>query len=147
MTLNRFNWLIRIAISTMFLVTNGWQKWGLELFIHPDEEKCCNWRRQVVQCGVCLSTIIMVPCILNDNDVLKLGEHELKSFLCRDTHPAHMFHCESQHFLIGGMYFLESIGHRPSYGNHEQLLQNIRQRLYVLPGDTTVYRAMARKPP
>ena len=45
------------------LVTNGWQKWGLELFIHPDEEKCCNWRRQVVQCGFCLSTIIMVPCI------------------------------------------------------------------------------------
>ena len=119
------------------------KKWGLELFIHPDEEK-------MLQLAPASGSMWGLPVdnyngplhFLNDNDVLKLGEHELKIILVPGHSPGHIcFYCESQHFLIGGdVLFLESIGRTDlPGGNHEQLLQNIRQRLYVLPGDTTVY--------
>jgi len=48
---------------------------------------------------------------------------------------------EAQNFLIGGdVLFYESIGRTDlPGGNHEQLLQSIQEKLFVLPDETIVY--------
>ena len=44
------------------------------------------------------------------------------------------------HVFVGDVLFLDSIGRSDLYGgNHEQLLESIRQKLMVLPDDTIVY--------
>lgn len=56
--------------------------------------------------------------------------------------PGHMvFYHEKEKILIGGdVLFRESIGRTDlPGGNHDQLLSNIREKVYTLPEDVTVY--------
>ena len=51
------------------------------------------------------------------------------------------FYCQKQNFLIGGdVLFQNSIGRTDlPYGNHEALIKNIKEKLFKLPPDVTVY--------
>jgi glyoxylase-like metal-dependent hydrolase (beta-lactamase superfamily II) len=50
-------------------------------------------------------------------------------------------HCAKQNFLIGGdVLFNRSIGRTDlPGGNHEQLIKNIKEKLFVLPNETVLY--------
>lgn len=79
---------------------------------------------------------------LQDGDQITLDNDELEVILAPGHSPAHIcFYCSAQKFLIGGdVLFRNSIGRTDlPGGNHQQLLNSIKKRLYTLPDDTIVY--------
>ena len=79
---------------------------------------------------------------LKENEVLKLDEDEFKILHVPGHSPGHIaFHNEAQKFVVSGDVLFEgSIGRTDLYkGNHEQLLESIRTKLFILDGDTKVY--------
>lgn len=79
---------------------------------------------------------------LKAGDIIMLGEDELTVIEAPGHSPGHIcFYCEKQHFIISGdVLFNRSIGRTDlPGGDHETLLKNIRERLFVLPEETVVY--------
>ena len=79
---------------------------------------------------------------LKEGDLVVLGKDELKVLFTPGHSPGHIcFYCEAQHFIIGGdVLFKGSIGRTDlPGGNHETLLNSIRQELFTLPEDVIVY--------
>ena len=79
---------------------------------------------------------------LNEDDTIYLDKDELKVILAPGHSPAHIcFYSANQKFLIGGdVLFRNSIGRTDlPGGNHQQLLDSIKTKLYTLPDDTIVY--------
>lgn len=79
---------------------------------------------------------------LKDGDKIQIDNDELEVILAPGHSPAHIcFYSTAQKFLIGGdVLFRNSIGRTDlPGGNHQQLLDNIKKRLYTLPDDTLVY--------
>lgn len=79
---------------------------------------------------------------LKEGDVIKIGEDELAVIEAPGHSPGHVcFYCKAQNFVIGGdVLFQRSIGRTDlPGGDHQTLLNSIRQKLFVLPGQTVVY--------
>jgi glyoxylase-like metal-dependent hydrolase (beta-lactamase superfamily II) len=79
---------------------------------------------------------------LAEGDVVSLGDDQLQVIHVPGHSPGSIcFYCEKQHFIIGGdVLFQRSIGRTDlPYGNHEYLLQNIKEKLFKLPADVKVY--------
>ena len=79
---------------------------------------------------------------LKEGDIVKLGEDELKVIEAPGHSPGHIcFYCAKQNFLIcGDVLFYRSIGRTDLPGaDHQTLLKNIREKLFVLPEETVVY--------
>lgn len=79
---------------------------------------------------------------LKEGDTVLLGADELKVIEAPGHSPGHIcFYSAAQHFIISGdVLFNRSIGRTDlPGGNHELLLKNIREKLFVLPGETVVY--------
>lgn len=79
---------------------------------------------------------------LKDGDRIKLGEDELEILFTPGHSPGSIsFYCRKQQFVIGGdVLFRMSIGRTDlPGGNHQTLVNSIRQKLFVLPDDTIVY--------
>ena len=77
---------------------------------------------------------------LHDGDTVTVGEETLKVFHCPGHTPGHVvFVHETDRFaIVGDVLFAGSIG-RTDFprGNHEQLLQSIRGKLFPLGDDIT----------
>ncbi len=79
---------------------------------------------------------------LKEGDKIKLGEDELQVIEAPGHSPGHVcFYCAGQNFIISGdVLFNRSIGRTDlPGGDHESLLINIREKLFVLPDETVVY--------
>ena len=79
---------------------------------------------------------------LKEGDTVVLGEDELKVIEAPGHSPGHIcFYCAKQNFIISGdVLFNRSIGRTDlPGGDHETLLKNIREKLFVLPNETKVY--------
>lgn len=79
---------------------------------------------------------------LKEGDIVKLGEDSLKVIEAPGHSPGHIcFYCARQDFIVAGdVLFNRSIGRTDlPGGNHQTLLKNIREKLFVLPGETIVY--------
>jgi hydroxyacylglutathione hydrolase len=79
---------------------------------------------------------------LKDNETVKFGNSELKCISAPGHSPASIcFYNEKEKYLIGGdVLFYKSIGRTDlPGGNHAQLLNSIRTRLFVLPDNTKVF--------
>lgn len=79
---------------------------------------------------------------LPETGKIKIGNDELTLIFAPGHSPAHLcFYSEEQKFLIGGdVLFRNSIGRTDlPGGNHELLLKNIKEKLYILPDEVTVY--------
>jgi len=79
---------------------------------------------------------------LKEGDKIVIGQDELLVIEAPGHSPGHIcFYCAKQHFLIGGdVLFNRSIGRTDlPGGNHEQLIKNIKEKLFVLPDETIVY--------
>ena len=79
---------------------------------------------------------------LAEGQLIKIDEDELKVLFTPGHSPGSVtFYCEKQNFVISGdVLFRNSIGRTDlPGGNHEVLLQSIKDQLLVLPNDTQVY--------
>lgn len=80
--------------------------------------------------------------VLKEGDKLLLGEDELLVIEAPGHSPGSIcFYCARQNFVIGGdVLFRGGIGRTDlPMGDHEALLNNIKNKLLVLPGETIVY--------
>jgi hydroxyacylglutathione hydrolase len=124
---------------------NKWaaEKYGLELFIHPNEEQVLAFAPQSGKMwGLPFENYSGKLHFLQDGDIVALGKDELKVLLAPGHSPGSIcFYCEAQKFVIGGdVLFYESIGRTDlPGGDHNTLLNSIREKLFALPGDVTVY--------
>lgn len=79
---------------------------------------------------------------LMDNEKITFGNTELRCILAPGHSPASIcFYIEKEKILIGGdVLFYKSIGRTDlPGGNHQQLLNSIITRLFVLPDDVKVF--------
>jgi len=80
--------------------------------------------------------------LLNEGDKVLLGEDELLVIEAPGHSPGSIcFYCAKQNFIISGdVLFKGSIGRTDlPMGDHQTLLDNIKNKLMALPGDTVVY--------
>jgi glyoxylase-like metal-dependent hydrolase (beta-lactamase superfamily II) len=124
---------------------NKWaaKTWQLELEI-PDGEQTMLELAPVSgeQWGLPFDNYKGPLHLLKDGDTIVLDDDELRVILTPGHSPASVcFYCEKQKILIGGdVLFRESIGRTDlPGGDHETLLKSIREKLFVLPDDVTVY--------
>jgi len=79
---------------------------------------------------------------LKEGDVVSLRNDKLEVIHAPGHSPGSIcFYCEQQKFIIGGdVLFYNSIGRTDlPGGSHEDLVRNIREKLFKLPGDVKVY--------
>ena len=79
---------------------------------------------------------------LSETGAVHFGNSSLELIFAPGHSPAHLcFYSEANHLLIGGdVLFYGSIGRTDlPGGNHSQLIQNIQEKLFVLPDETKVY--------
>ena len=124
---------------------NKWvyETYALELFLHPNEEMVLGFAPQSGQMwGLPFENYNGPLHFLNENDEVKLGDNSLKVLLTPGHSPGSIcFYSEKDKFVIGGdVLFRESIGRTDlPGGNHDTLIESIREKLFVLPDDVTVY--------
>ncbi|MEP6947749.1 MAG: MBL fold metallo-hydrolase [Ginsengibacter sp.] len=79
---------------------------------------------------------------LKEGDVISLLNDKLKVIEASGHSPGSIcFYCEEQNFIIGGdVLFQNSIGRTDlPGGSHEDLVRNIKEKLFNLPPDVKVY--------
>lgn len=119
------------------------EKYNLTLHLHKAEE-------QMLKMAPASGLMFNLPfdnyagefIFLNEGDIITLGTDKLKVIHAPGHSPGSVcFYCKEQKFIIGGdVLFYNSIGRTdlPS-GNHEDLIQSIKKKLFVLPHDVKVY--------
>ncbi len=124
---------------------NKWvaAEYGVELFIHKDEEKLLASAPQFGDMwGLPFENYNGPLHFIDEGDELRVGTDVLKVILAPGHSPGSIcFYCKEQAFIIGGdVLFKESIGRTDlPLGNHHQLLNSIREQFFTLPNDTVVY--------
>ena len=79
---------------------------------------------------------------LKEGDVVSLGNDHLEVIHAPGHSPGSIcFYCKKQNFIIGGdVLFQNSIGRTDlPFGNHQDLISSIREKLFKLPADVKVY--------
>lgn len=124
---------------------NNWvhKTYGLELYIHKNEKPVLETAPAVSNMyGLGFTNYKGLLHYLDEGDEILLGNDKLKILFTPGHSPASIcFYCAAQNFIIGGdVLFYESIGRFDLPGGDEQILyKSIREKLYVLPGETIVY--------
>lgn len=115
----------------------------LELQIHPKEELLLKYAPEYgQQWRLPFENYEGGLIFLEEGDEVALGEDRLKVILTPGHSPGSIsFYNEEGKFVIGGdVLFRQSIGRTDlPMGDHETLLNAIRDKLFVLPDDVTVY--------
>jgi hydroxyacylglutathione hydrolase len=79
---------------------------------------------------------------LKEGDIITLGNDELQVIEAPGHSPGSIcFYCKKQNFIISGdVLFYRSVGRTDlPGGDHQTLINNIRNKLFVLPDETVVY--------
>ena len=124
---------------------NKWvyENYGLELFIHPNEQFILNFASEAgIMWAMPFENYTGPLHFLNNNDTIALGGDELKILLAPGHSPGSIcFYEKTQKFIVSGdVLFKESIGRTDlPGGHHKALIESIQQQLFVLPDDVTVY--------
>ena len=119
------------------------ETYGLTLHLHEKE-------KQVLSFAPASGLMYNMPfdnysgefILLKEGDKIVLGTDELEVIEAPGHSPGSIcFYCKKQQFIIGGdVLFQRSIGRSDlPGGNHQTLLNSIRQKLFVLPDETKVY--------
>ena len=119
------------------------EKFGLTLYIHENE-------KPVLAFAPASGLMYNLPfdnytgefVFLNDNEMIKLGEDQLQVILTPGHSPGSLsFYSQKDKFVISGdALFFRSIGRTDlPLGNHDTLINSIREKLFSLPGETSVY--------
>ncbi len=123
-------------------------QWGLKPQFHKGElpimEAIPSYAPQM---GMHYDLSPMPDEFLEEEGKVSFGNSELQLIFAPGHSPAHLcFYAEKENFLIGGdVLFYRSVGRTDlPGGNHQQLLQSIREKLFVLPDDCRVYPGHGR---
>ena len=119
------------------------EAYNLTLHLHPKEEV-------VLQFAPTSGLMYDMPfdnyqgkfIFLNEGEKIFLGDDELEIIHAPGHSPGSVcFYCKEQKFIIGGdVLFNGSIGRTDlPMGDHQALLNSIKQKLFVLPDDVIVY--------
>ena len=119
------------------------EEYKLTLQIHKNEE-------QLLQMAPSSGLMFNLPfdnykgdlVFLKEGDVVSLSNDKLKVIDAPGHSPGSIcFYCEKQKFIIGGdVLFQNSIGRTDlPGGSHEDLVRNIKEKLFKLPVDVKVY--------
>ncbi len=116
---------------------------SLELFIHPNEEQVLQFAPQAAKMyGIHLEHYSGPLHYLNEGDRVKLGDDELEIILTPGHSPGSICLYSKKDALIiaGDVIFRDSIGRTDlPGGNHAALLESVREKLFTLPDNVTVY--------
>ena len=119
------------------------ETWGLTLNLHEQEKKLLDYApTSGLMYNMPFDNYAGDYIYLKEGDIITLGEDELAVIEAPGHSPGHIcFYCAKQNFIISGdVLFNRSIGRTDlPGGNHQTLLKNIREKLFVLPDETVVY--------
>ncbi|CAN5900560.1 MBL fold metallo-hydrolase [soil metagenome] len=119
------------------------EKFGLTLRIHQKEKFVLDFApKSGLLYNLPFDNYQAGLIYLKEGDTILLGQDELKVIEAPGHSPGHIcFYCAKQNFIIAGdVLFNRSIGRTDlPGGDHETLLKNIREKLFVLPDETVVY--------
>lgn len=124
---------------------NKWvsETYNLDLNIHPLEEKVLLRAPEIGQLyGLPFENYIGQLHFFKADEMISFGKHEFEIIHVPGHSPGSVcFYCKEDHFLISGdVLFRESIGRTDiPGGDHDLLIQSIRQKLFSLPDETIVY--------
>ena len=117
--------------------------YGLNLHLHPNEEKVLAFAPTSGEMwGLPFENYKGPLVFLTEHDTITLGKDIFQILLTPGHSPGSMcFYHQEQGILIGGdVLFRESIGRTDlPGGDHETLLNSIRQKLFTLPDEVVVY--------
>lgn len=92
--------------------------------------------------GFDMKPVAPIDYFLNENEPLTFGDSVLKVIHIPGHSPGHVvFYNQENEFLIAGdVLFYGSIGRTDlPGGNHETLISSIKNKLFLLPGETKVF--------
>jgi glyoxylase-like metal-dependent hydrolase (beta-lactamase superfamily II) len=119
------------------------EKYGLTLHIHEGEKKVLDFApASGLMYNMPFDNYAGDITFLNEGDVIKLGQDELRVLFTPGHSPASLsFYCEKDGFVISGdVLFCRSIGRTDlPGGDFDTLINSIRSQLFVLPAETKVY--------
>ena len=119
------------------------EKYNLTLHLHKNEEAVLKHAPvSGLMYGVPFDNYAGDFIFLAENDVVKFGEDKLEVLFTPGHSPGSIsFYSMQYNFVIGGdVLFKNSIGRSDlPGGNHETLIQSIKQKLFKLPDATIVY--------
>ena len=124
---------------------NKWvyENYGLELYIHKNEEMVLSYSTQAGQnWGMPFENYAGPLHFLKQDDIVTLGTDTLKVLETPGHSPGSItLYCQAQKIIISGdVLFRESIGRTDLPGcNHAALIDSIQQQLMTLPDDVVVY--------
>lgn len=117
--------------------------YGLTLQLHEKEQKLLDYApTSGLMYNLPFVNYSGTYVYLKQGDQIKLGDDVLDVIEAPGHSPGHIcFYCAKQDFIISGdVLFNRSIGRTDlPGGDHQTLLKNIREKLFVLPGQTRVY--------
>lgn len=117
--------------------------YGLLPQFHKGEEMVLNAViAYAPQMGIRYEVSPLPEIYLPESGIVKFGNTELELIFAPGHSPAHLcFYNKAAHFLIGGdVLFYQSIGRTDlPGGNHNQLIKNIREKIFTLPDECIVY--------
>lgn len=79
---------------------------------------------------------------LDETGTVSFGNNQLELIFAPGHSPAHLcFYAKNENFLIGGdVLFFRSIGRTDlPGGNHQQLIDSIKNNVFILPDDCEVH--------
>lgn len=117
--------------------------YGLKPIIHKDDLIILNNQELVSKTyGLPCEVSPQPESFINEGDQIKFGKTVLDILHTPGHAPGHVvfYHKETSSLINGDVLFKGSIGRTDlTLGNHEQLLNSIRTKLFTLPEDTVVY--------
>ena len=119
------------------------EEYGMMLHLHKNEEA-------LLEMAPASGLMFNLPfdnykgefSFLKEGDIISLRDDKLEVIEAPGHSPGSIcFYCEKQKFIIGGdVLFQNSIGRTDlPGGNHEDLVRNIKEKLFQLPPDVRVY--------
>lgn len=117
--------------------------YGLELSAHEGEKVVLDMQPQVAAMyGISYDPSPEIIHYLKEGEELVFGETSLSILFTPGHSPASisLYHKESAQLIAGDVLFQGSIGRTDlPGGNYDTLIQSIRENIFTLPDDVTVY--------
>lgn len=117
--------------------------YGLELSAHEGEKVVLDMQPQVAATyGISYDPSPEIIHYLKEGEELVFGETSLSILFTPGHSPASisLYHKESAQLIAGDVLFQGSIGRTDlPGGNYDTLIQSIRENIFTLPDDVTVY--------
>ena len=117
--------------------------YGLKPIMHKDDLIILNNQESICKMyGLPCEVSPEPESFINEGNITAFGETELKIMHTPGHAPGHVvfYHEKTKQLINGDVLFRGSIGRTDlMLGNHVQLLNSIRTKLFILPEETIVY--------